>query len=294
MPALPADRLSRLASWLRCPVCGEDLSPVDRLTLGCENGHRHDVNKRGYVSLLGGGSKLAGDTAEMLDARDAVLESGVYSPIAEAVAARAVAAHAETPVERVLDAGAGTGYYLRSTLTALPDADGLAMDLSPAAVARAARPSGAAEGRIDGLVADTWRPLPIRSALCDVVLDVFAPRNLPEFHRVLRPGGSLIVVVPRADHLAELRAAGTMLDVPGDKAEELIAASAPLYALQTREHVAADLHLTTEVRAALIAMGPSAHHAASRAAEDAASITATELPDTTHLSVDVLHLSARP
>ena len=34
---------------------------------------------------------------------------------------------------------------------------------------------------------------------------MFAPRNPGEFHRVLRPNGSLIVVRPTVDHLAELR-----------------------------------------------------------------------------------------
>ena len=136
--------LTRLASWLRCPVCGRDLEPVGRLTLGCAEGHRHDVNKRGYVSLLGGGSKHVGDSAAMLDARDLVLEGGAYAPIAAAVAALAQPA----PGSRILDAGAGTGYYLRTVLSTAADATGLAMDLSPAAVARAVRssPSSASTG----------------------------------------------------------------------------------------------------------------------------------------------------
>lgn len=281
--------LTRLASWLRCPVCGADLEPVDRLTLGCANGHRHDVNKRGYVSLLGGGTKHLGDTAEMLDARDAVLEGGAYSPIADAVAAAvgdAVVAAAGSP--RILDAGAGTGYYLRCALHQAPDALGLAMDLSAPAVARAVRSSD----RVDGVVADTWRPLPVRTGAADAVLNVFAPRNLPEFHRVLRPGGVLVVVVPRADHLASLRATGTMLDIPADKADDVARASEPLYALQGREAVAYDLSLTDELRAALIGMGPSARHAAQRtdpgpgAADSPAVLT-------TRVSVDVLRLTPR-
>ncbi|MEN0086327.1 MAG: putative RNA methyltransferase [Leifsonia sp.] len=264
--------LPRLASWLRCPLCAADLEPVDRLTLGCAQGHRHDVNKRGFVSLLGGGTKHLGDTAEMLDARELVLEGGAYSPIADAVAGAA------GPGARVLDAGAGTGYYLRATLAASPDAVGLAMDLSPQAVARAVR----ASDRVDGLVADTWRPLPVRSEIADTVLDVFAPRNLPEFHRALRPGGSLVVVVPRADHLGSLRAAGTMLDIPSDKAEDVTTAAAPLYALQTRETVEYDLALTDALRAALAGMGPSARHTAAPAHVDA-----------TRVAVDVLRLTRR-
>lgn len=265
--------LDRLASWLRCPVCELALEPVDRLTLGCASGHRHDVNKRGYVSLLGGGSKFVGDTAEMLDARDAVLEGGAYAPIAAALST-AVGA-----VDRVLDAGAGTGYYLRAVLAASPGAVGLAMDLSPAAVARAVRSSPA----VDGLVTDTWRPLPVRSHSVDAVLDVFAPRNLPEFHRVVRPGGTLAVVVPRADHLGSLRSAGGMLDIPTDKAEDVNMAAEALYAPLAREHIVYDLALDDGLRRALAGMGPSARHAAAAPAEAAS----------TTVSVDVLTFTAR-
>lgn len=270
--------LERLSSWLRCPVCGADLSPIDRLVLGCPSGHRHDVNKRGFVSLLGG-SKHVGDNAAMLDARDAVLESGLYAPIARAVA-EAVSATAS----RVLDAGAGTGHYLRAVLGAHPDAVGLAMDLSPAAVGRVSRSSD----RIDGLVADTWRPLPIRDAVCDAVLDIFAPRNLPEFARVLRPGGSLVVVVPRGEHLRSLRAATSMLDVPADKADDVITAAEPLYALLKREHVSEPLLVDDTIRNALIGMGPSAHHV-----DAGTGAGADPLPTETRLDVDVLHFSVR-
>lgn len=284
--------LGRLASWLRCPVCARDLSPVDALTLGCVNGHRHDVNKRGYVSLLGGGSKHLGDTTEMLDARDRVLEGGAYSPIGEAVAGAAGAARAapsgDSAGGRIVDAGAGTGHYLRATLAAVPSALGLAMDLSPQGVARAVRSSD----RVDGLVADTWRPLPIRSGIADTVLDVFAPRNLPEFHRVLRPDGILIVVVPRADHLGSLRAAGSMLDIPSDKADDVITTSEPLYALQAREHVAYDLPLADGLAAALAGMGPSARHATPAAAHTESPDLPTA-PESTRVSVDVLTFRRR-
>ncbi|WP_295128297.1 methyltransferase domain-containing protein [uncultured Leifsonia sp.] len=267
--------VARLASWLRCPVCGRDLEPVDRLTLGCTEGHRHDVNKRGYVSLLGGGSKLVGDSAEMLDARDVVLEGGAYAPIAAVVAALIPDAGGL----RMVDAGAGTGYYLRAALSAASDATGLAMDLSPTAVLRAVRSSE----RIDGLVADTWRPLPLRSQSADVVLDVFAPRNLPEFRRTLRPGGRLVVVVPRADHLGSLRSSGTMLDVPTDKAEDVIRAAGALYAPLAREHVHYDLSVDQTLRRALAAMGPSARHAAAMPAA----------VEQTTVSVDILAFAAR-
>lgn len=272
--------IDTLARWLRCPVCAEPLEPIERLTLGCASGHRFDVNKRGYVNLVTGGTKLIGDSPEMLDARDTVLGSGLYSPISDALASLATGSS-------ILDAGVGTGHYLRSVLAANPGARGLAMDLSPAAVTRAVRSSP----DIDGLVADTWRPLPVRDAACDLVLDVFAPRNLPEFHRILKPSGSLLVVVPLEDHLAELRAGGRMLDVPADKAAAIVASAAPYFTLQERRTIRATIPLTETAAAALVAMGPSAHHPRPEA-DGQAALAAVEYaaPSSATLAVDILHL----
>ena len=272
--------IDTLARWLRCPVCAEPLEPVERLTLGCASGHRFDVNKRGYVNLVAGGTKLIGDSAEMLDARATILDSGLYSPISDALASLPNGAN-------ILDAGAGTGHYLRSVLAANPGARGLAMDLSPAAVARAARSSS----DIDGLVADTWRPLPVRDAACDLILDVFAPRNLAEFYRVLKPSGSLLVVVPLPDHLAELRAAGRMLDVPADKAAAIVASSAPHFTLQEQHAIRATIPLTDAGAAALVAMGPSAHHPRPESGPQGALSTAEyAAPSSATLAVDILEL----
>ncbi|MFF1634905.1 putative RNA methyltransferase [Leifsonia sp. NPDC058248] len=276
--------LRSVATWLRCPTCGRPLEPVERLTLGCASGHRFDANKRGYVSLLAGSTKVVGDNAEMLDARAAVLDSGLYSPIAEAVASSA--AQAGRSGARILDAGAGTGYYLRAALAAVPRSRGLALDLSPVAVARAVR----ASPDVDGLVADTWRPLPVRDGVCDIVLDVFAPRNLPEFHRILAPAGSLVVVVPTADHLAELRADGGMLDVPADKAEAIAEAASTLFDLQDRQAVRESILLDDALSRALAGMGPSAHHRRESVGE---ATRHGALPATATISVEVLRLTKR-
>ncbi|WP_223690809.1 putative RNA methyltransferase [Leifsonia poae] len=271
VPPPPSAEPDTLASWLRCPVCAEPLEAVERLALGCTTGHRFDVNKRGYVTLLPGGTKFIGDSTAMLDARDTVLEGGVFAPVAAAIASAARG-------QRIVDAGAGTGYYLRATMGAHLGSRGLALDLSPAAVARAVRSSPS----IVGVVADTWRPLPVRTGCCDTVLDVFAPRNLPEFHRILRRDGRLVVVVPRPDHLIELRADGGMLDVPADKAEDVIVSAQPLFSLLEREHLTHQLWLDTAIRSALVAMGPSAHHAMDT------SVSATSAT----VSVDVLVFQA--
>jgi 23S rRNA (guanine745-N1)-methyltransferase len=271
-----------LSSWLRCPVCAKPLERLDRLVLGCVSGHRFDVNKRGFVNLVSGGSAFIGDSAAMLDARASVLESGLYSPIAAAIVkalgGRAASEDASASL-RILDAGVGTGYYLSAALDAVPGSRGLAMDLSPAAVARATRSSAV----IDGLVADTWSDLPIRDSVCDVVLNVFAPRNIPEFHRVLRPSGSLLVVVPLPEHLAELRADGRMLSIPADKSSAVIDSATPLFTVFDVVTVRTELEVTAAIAKALVGMGPSAHHTPS---DGSGASPATR----TTLAVQLIHL----
>ena len=270
-----------LASWLRCPNCLSDLEALDGLILGCANGHRFDVNKRGYVSLLDFRSKIVGDSNDMLDARSRVLERGTYAPIVDALAA---GVGGRSPV-RIFDAGTGTGYYLRSLLETHPTAAGLAMDISPAAVSRAVRSTP----MVDGLVADTWSPLPVRDSAADVIVNVFAPRNLVEFQRVLTPDGILLVVVPRSNHLAQLRETGRMLDVPADKAEALIDAASDLFRLTQRTTVEFIVPVDADLIQSLIAMGPAAHHRRdSLTGEDVNSDPADVI-----VSVDVLTFTAQ-
>ncbi|WP_345062809.1 methyltransferase domain-containing protein [Leifsonia kafniensis] len=195
---------------------------------------------------------LIGDSAEMLDSRDAFLGTGWYSALRDAVT-RVVSA--ETP-HTVVDFGCGTGYYLAGILDQTPSARALAVDISPAAVARTVR----ALEHTDGLVANVWSPLPIRDGAADVILNVFAPRNAAEFARVLRPGGLLVVVIPQPSHLRELREAGLALGVQDDKAAVLIAGLAAHFTVHSRQQLSTEVWLTVTEIAALVGMGPSAHH----------------------------------
>ncbi|MFC6355663.1 methyltransferase domain-containing protein [Luethyella okanaganae] len=273
--------LQTLSEWLRCPKCLLDLEATPPLSLRCKTGHSYDVNKRGYLNALRAGSGLIGDSAAMLDARDRVLESGAYAPISDALLSLLPSA----PPRRVHDAGCGTGHYLEAALeAAAPDARGLAQDISPSAVSRAVRRSQA----IDGLIADTWAPLPLRSGSADIVLSIFAPRNLPELHRILTPvSGRLLAVVPRPEHFREFRDAPGMLAVPEEKAERLIESAGPLFALDARDTAMAKTPVTPELAASLIDMGPSAHH---RSAESESSWRS---PATVTISVDVLRFRPR-
>jgi 23S rRNA (guanine745-N1)-methyltransferase len=241
-----------LASWLRCVHCAEPLEALDGFVLGCENGHRFDAGKRGYLNLLDPGKGITGDPRELLEARARFLGAGHFEPIADAVAA---ALPTTTPLS-ILDSGAGTGYYLRQVLSRSPGpVDALATDASSAAVAMSIAATGSA-----GLVADVWRPSPVRDSRADVILCVFAPRNPAEFARILRDDGRLIVVTPTGAHLRELREAGLVMGMQDDKRDRLDAAVASQFDLLERTETSYTIDLDAAAARDLTTMGPSGHH----------------------------------
>ncbi|MBF8189526.1 23S rRNA methyltransferase [Nonomuraea sp. K274] len=155
----------------------------------------------------------------------------------------------------IVDVGAGTGHYLATALNAVNDGIGMAFDVSKHAVRRAAR----AHPRAGAFVADVWRPLPIRGGVADVVIDVFAPRNGPEFKRVLRPDGIAVVVTPAATHLSPLVEELGLLSVDEEK-ERRVARSLEGFAETGRRSIEFDLELTQDDVAEVVGMGPSAWH----------------------------------
>ncbi|MGW5560928.1 putative RNA methyltransferase [Micromonospora sp. NPDC003944] len=263
----------RILDRLRCPVCGEPLAEAIAGTaraLRCPRRHSFDIARQGYVNLLAGRAPHAGDTAEMVAARADFLAAGHYDLISAALATAATDAvgrlGAPYPAEPsapdfgayplVVDAGAGTGRYLGAVLAALPDAVGLALDVSKPALRRAAR----AHPRAAAALADTWQRLPLADASTTVLLNVFAPRNGAEFHRVLDPAGTLLVVTPDTGHLAELVAALDLLTVDPDKADRVTGSLGGHFTLVSSATHRAELALGRAEVAAVVGMGPNAWH----------------------------------
>lgn len=242
--------LTLVTDWLACPVCRSrlDLDEAEGV-LGCERGHRFDVARQGHVNLALRGTPRNADTAGMVAARERFLDAGWYGPLSEAIRA-ALAGRL-----RVAEFGAGTAHQLCSHLEATPDAVGLATDVSPQACRRAAR----RHPRLGVVVADTWAGLPVRDGALDAVLCVFAPRNPVEFHRVLSPGGILVVVTPRPEHLAELRDSLGLLGIEEEKLHRLDASLAN-FSLRERTELSHRLQLTAEAALDLVQMGPNAFH----------------------------------
>ena len=243
--------LASLIAALRCPVCREGLGQAGG-ALRCPRGHSFDQARQGYVHLAATPVTHPGDSAQMVSARAEFLAAGHYAFLAEALVAGAPEAGL------VLDVGAGTGYYLGAVLDARPDAVGLAVDVSKPALRRAAR----AHPRAGAILADAWRELPVADGGVDVLLNVFAPRNGPEFARVLAPDGALLVAAPTADHLAELVDALDLLRVDPAKEERVAAALAPWFVEKSSAVLERVLALSHREVTTLVGMGPSAWHTA--------------------------------
>jgi 23S rRNA (guanine745-N1)-methyltransferase len=233
--------------------------------LRCAHGHTFDLARQGYVNLLARRTAHVGDTAPMVAAREEFLDEGHYATVSATLAAATVRHLPPAgPAPLVVDAGGGTGRHLAAVLDAVPDAVGLVVDVSKPALRRAAR----VHPRADAVLADTWRALPLADAAAAVLLNVFAPRNGPEFRRVLRTDGALLVVTPEADHLRDLVTALDLLRVDPEKADRIAASLAgwfepgPVHTCRDR------LALSRAAARALVAMGPSAWHADPRRLDD--------------------------
>jgi 23S rRNA (guanine745-N1)-methyltransferase len=221
----------------------------------CPQCHTFDVARQGYVSLLTGRPPTSGDDAAMVAARGRFLGTGCYEPVRRAVVDAAVATAPNRGV--VVDAGCGTGYYLAGALDRLPGFWGLGLDTSAASLRAAAR----VHERAAAATWDVFRPLPLETGIADLVLDVFAPRNPAEFHRILRPTGRLVVVRPTGRHLAELRdQEPAMVAVDPAKEMRLHVALDPYFEATTTERVEYPIDLIGQQAQDLLEMSPSARH----------------------------------
>jgi 23S rRNA (guanine745-N1)-methyltransferase len=275
--------LDDVLRFLVCPYCGGPLTRAGT-SLRCPAGHVFDIARQGYVSLLTTDRKgPAGDAAAMVAARGSFLAAGHFDQVAAALAAEAarpgggqggggegdggegdggaggagVGGAGGVLGSCVVDAGAGTGFYLAAVLGQLPGWAGLALDASKFALRRAAR----AHPRIGAVACDVWRGLPVADGSAGLLLNVFAPRNGAEFHRILAPGGRLLVITPTPQHLQELTGALGLLTVDGQKQERLSRTLGPGFAPASERQLTSTSPMSHADVLAVVQMGPSAWQA---------------------------------
>lgn len=207
---------------LSCTVrgCGAPLQRVDR-SFVCDRGHSFDIARSGYVSLLQPQDRKsldAGDSRAAVRARADLLKVGVGAALRDAVVSRATALPFKTQPPVVVELGCGSGNtlgLLAETLTSCC----VGVDLSTAAAADAARrfPS------LTWVVANADRRLPLLDSSVDLVVSVHARRNPVECHRIMRSSGFLLVAVPGARDLIELREQVQGEAVPRERVQTLVA-----------------------------------------------------------------------
>jgi 23S rRNA (guanine745-N1)-methyltransferase len=183
---------------LQCPLCHQSLTESQR-QWGCVNKHCFDQAKEGYINLLPvqhKGSKQPGDSPEMMQARRRFLHAGHYAPMMTGLGELLTSTG---KVSSLLDIGCGEGYYTGHLAQHIAGAT-YGMDIAKNAIKMAAKQ----QRNVRFIVASNKR-LPFTDASLAAVTRIFAPSDAAELARVIQPGGQLIMAVPGARHLHQLK-----------------------------------------------------------------------------------------
>jgi 23S rRNA (guanine745-N1)-methyltransferase len=227
---------------LACSVHG-CTRPLERRarTFVCAAGHSYDIARSGYVNLLQPQDRRspdAGDSRQAIEARASLLAAGIGRTLVEAIANRVgrlemgrLKAAPTMAAPTIVDLGCGSGDAL-AALTGRA-VTGIGIDLSTAAIEHAARyfPDRT------WVVANADRRLPLLDGSVDVVISVHGRRNPTEVARVLVPTGHLLVAVPAADDLVELRELVQGERIERDRTSSVLSEHQPLFELVERSVV---------------------------------------------------------
>jgi 23S rRNA (guanine745-N1)-methyltransferase len=214
---------------LACSVrgCGLPLAR-DTRAWACPRGHAFDVARSGYVNLLQPQDRRspgAGDAKAAVETRMRLFAAGVGGTLVAEVVRQCGTLGIDTGAA-VVDIGCGAGDLL-AALISTRLIQGIGIDLSAAAAELAARrfPD------LTWVVANADRRLPLVDASVALVTSLHARRNPAECARVLGEGGTLLVAVPAADDLIELRESVLGDGVERDRGAALLAEHEPLFTL---------------------------------------------------------------
>ncbi len=183
---------------LLCPICKEKLN-LEGKKLICINNHNFDYAKEGYVNLhISKNSKNPGDDKVMVNARREFLNKGFYEEIADKVN-EILKKNLEVD-DRILDVGAGEGYYTNKMSEVVPLGEVFAIDISKEAIKKGAK----TYKNIKWFVASGLEE-PFADDTFEGVTVLFSKLFPKEFKRVLKDKGFLLVVSPNREHLVDIK-----------------------------------------------------------------------------------------
>lgn len=250
-----SEALLAVQDILRCPHCAA-LIKIDAGVAKCDAGHSFDIARHGYVNFLMKQTFIKNaDTAAMIEARQKMHARPFFQNLAQQIAQVSERLCQNISVPVIIEPGGGTGFYAQVASQVVGSAVAVSFDISVHAAKVCARQSN----RIAAVVADVWQPWPIGEKSADVVLSVFSPRNFAETKRVLKSGGTLIVVAPEDHHLVELRSRFNALSIQYDKSETISAALENFTMIDRFIYQSKELLDGTAMYETLLS-GPNGHH----------------------------------
>ena len=247
--------LAAIQGILCCPHCAGSVK-VTGSTVQCEDGHSFDIARQGYVNFLTDQTFIRNaDTAEMVDARQAMHERPFFQDLANQILDICEGIFQNIPAPTVVEPGGGTGFYANAIMTRFDTASALSFDISTYAAKVCARQSE----RVASVVADVWQRWPIADNSADVVLSVFSPRNFIETERVMKIGSVLIVLTPEDNHLVELRTKFNALGIERDKGVRIAKSLENFTNIHQSVHESIEL-LDGSAQCDSLLSGPNGHH----------------------------------
>ncbi len=191
-------------SIITCPNCKSLLHQSEK-SLRCQNGHSFDIAKEGYINLLLANQKKSsnpGDNKIMSNAREAFLKTGQFDFLLDSIESN-INSIQNLPTDeheniQLLDIGCGTGFYTRN-LFKQQGFKKTGIDISKIAVASAS----VKDKESTYLVGSAFNITIVDNSI-DLLLNIFAPIDLEELKRVLKPGGYFVKVIPIGDHMKEV------------------------------------------------------------------------------------------
>ena len=195
---------------LLCPVCKDKLiKDISNKIYKCNNNHTYDIAKEGYVNLLISNqkrSKNPGDSKEMVLARVDFLSKGYYEVLSDKINEMIVQCLEKDNVNKfnIMDLGCGEGYYLTNLKNYMDEknikANYYGMDVSKEAVKYASKTNKDCVWAVGNNF-----NIPSGDKSIDCILSVFSPIDINECNRVLKDDGVFVRVLPRTNHLIQLR-----------------------------------------------------------------------------------------
>lgn len=202
----------------------------------------------------------------MIRARQRFLEAGHFADLATRVHQLAreqlqgVAQQDPDRLPTALEVGSGSGYYIGEFARSMQQTDHAACFLGLDVSKHAARLAARFYPEVFFFVNDLRHRITVADGSVDVILDIFSPRHPQEFSRIARPGALLLVVIPTAQHLVELREHLPILNIEPGKRDRAISGLTERFELIGEEQLSGEMELEGFQIADILRMTPNAWH----------------------------------